>query len=232
MADSIDAVLFDLDDTLCRYRRTSGDLLADSFDAVGVDPFFDEAAYYDEYERIVDDDDHDSMRELRERCFANLADEHGYSRALAQAMADHYAESRDHTNVEPLPGARSAVASLAADHDLAVVTNGAPEMQSKKLSALAFTEHFQTVVYAGYDTPAKPEPDAYHVALDALDVTPDRAVHVGNSLHSDVQGAHNAGVHSTWLAADDATLSADATTPTPDYTISKLDALATPPWQR
>jgi HAD superfamily hydrolase (TIGR01509 family) len=227
MTDAVDAVLFDLDDTLCEYRRTSADLLRESFEAVGVEPFFDVQAYYDAYERVVnDDDDHDGMRELRELCFADLADEHGYSRDVAYAMADHYAESRDHTNVAPLPGAEAAVDALAADHALGVVTNGAPEMQREKLSALDFEDRFQTVVFAGYETPAKPEPDAYHRALEDLGVAADRAVHVGNSLRTDVPGAHNAGVRSAWLA--------DGSTPNPEphYTIERLDELATPPWRR
>lgn len=226
MTDAVDAVLFDLDDTLCSYRRTSADLLRESFEAVGVEPFFDVQAYYDAYEAVVNDDDHDSMRELREHCFVRLADEHGYSRDLAHEMVDHFADSRDHTNVDPLPGAEAAVNALAADHALGVVTNGAPEMQRAKLSALDFEDRFQTVVFAGYDVPAKPEPDAYHRALDDLGVAADRAVHVGNSLQTDVTGAHNAGVRSAWLA--------DGSTPNPEphYTIERLDELATPPWRR
>lgn len=228
MTDTVDAVLFDLDDTLCEYRRTSGELLRESFEAVGVEPFFDVTAYYDAYETVVnDDDEHDGMRELRELCFAALADEHGYPEDVACAMADHFAESRDHTNVDPLPGAAAAVDALAADHALGVVTNGAPEMQRAKLSALEFSDRFQTVVCAGYDAPPKPEPDAYHAALGDLDVAVDRAVHVGNSLQTDVPGAHAAGVRSAWLA--DGTPNPD---PEPHYTIERLDELATPPWRR
>ncbi|WP_323675431.1 HAD family hydrolase [Halorubellus sp. PRR65] len=226
MTDAVDAVLFDLDDTLCEYQRTSGELLRESFAAVGVEPFFDVAEYYDAYERVVnDDDEHDGMRELRELCFADLADEYGYSRDLAYEMADHFADSRDHTNVAALPGAAAAVEALADDHALGVVTNGAPEMQRQKLSALDFDHHFETVVCAGYDAPAKPEPDPYHAALGELDVAADRAVHVGNSLKTDVPGAHNAGVRSTWLS--------DGSTPDPEphYVVDRLDELATPPWR-
>jgi len=224
MTDAVDAVLFDLDDTLCEYRRTSGELLRESFDAVGVEPFFDVTDYYGAYERTVDDD-HDTMRELRAACFASLAAERGRSRDLAHEMAEHFASLRDHTAVDPLPGAATAVEALASAYALAVVTNGAPEMQREKLSALDFVEHFETVVYAGYDVPAKPEPDAYHVALDELDVNAANAVHVGNSLRTDVPGAHNAGLRSAWL--HDGTSDPD---PKPHYTVERLDELATPPW--
>ena len=227
MTDAVDAVLFDLDDTLCSYRRTSAELLRESFDAVDVEPFFDVRAYYDAYETVVnEDDEHDGMRELRELCFARLADEHGYSRDLAHEMAAHFADSRDHTNVDPLPGAAAAVDALAGEYALAVVTNGAPEMQRAKLSALEFSDRFQTVVCAGYDAPAKPEPDPYHAALGDLDVAADRAVHVGNSLQTDVPGAHAAGVRSAWLSDDTPNPS-----PEPHYTIERLDELATPPWR-
>jgi HAD superfamily hydrolase (TIGR01509 family) len=225
MTGGIDTVLFDLDDTLCAYQRGPEELLAESFDALDVEPFFDVAAYYDRYEAVVDEDDHDSMRELRATCFERLAAEHGRSRELGRKLADRYAASRDHTRVDPLPGAAAAVKALAADHRLGVVTNGAPEMQRQKLSALDFEHHFDTVVFGGYDVPAKPAPDGYHAALDALDATPDRAVHVGNSLRTDVPGAHAAGVRSAWLR--------DGTTdpnPEPHFTVDRLDELATPPW--
>jgi len=224
---AVDAVLFDLDDTLCEYRRTSGELLRESFAAVGVEPFFDVTEYYDAYEAVVnDDDEHDGMRELRELCFARLADEYGRSRELALEMADHFAAARDHAAVDPLPGAATAVEALADDHALAVVTNGAPEMQREKLSALAFDDRFDAVVYAGYETPAKPEPEAYHAALAELDVDAANAVHVGNSLRTDVPGAHAAGVRSAWL--HDGTADPD---PEPHYVLDRLDELTAPPWR-
>lgn len=218
----VDTVLFDLDDTLCRYERSVDEVLSLAFDHAGIDPVFDADDYvasYDDYAERAD-----SIDDLRRRCFADLAADRGLAPDDGRAVADAYTETRDQTAVEPLPGAIAAVDALAADHRLAIVTNGAPEMQTAKLGALPFANRFEHVVHAGYEAPAKPSPEPFHRVLDLLDARADRAVHVGNSLSSDVRGAHAAGLRSVWLA--------DGSTPepTPTYAVERLDELVEPPW--
>ncbi|WP_267640305.1 HAD family hydrolase [Haloarchaeobius amylolyticus] len=227
MTAPVDTVLFDLDDTLCTYRRSVPEMLDVAFEAVGVDPFFAAPDYYERYDRFVDDCS--GMRELRATCFASLAEETGYDPDLGRELAAAYADERDHGNVEPLPGAGSAVEALAGDHRLAVVTNGAPEMQGQKLSALPFADAFEHVVHAGYDTPAKPAPDAFHHVLDLLGSDSARTVHVGNSLRSDVAGAQAAGVRAAWLAGE-AGQHPGTDEPTPEYVLESLGELTDPPW--
>ena len=216
-----EAVLFDVDDTLCRYRRTGDELLAAAFERTGVDPFIALEEYHDRYPEFVDDSD--SVTDLRARCFAAIAEEKGRDPSVGRRIAAVYADERDHGNVEPLPGLESALGAVG-DRPLGVVTNGAPAMQSEKLEALGLSEAFDVVVHAGYDAPAKPSPAPFEAALSALSVRPERAVHVGNSLRSDVAGAQAAGVGAVWLAAD-----ADPSTPRdpePDHAISTLAELS------
>jgi putative hydrolase of the HAD superfamily len=209
-----DAVLFDVDDTLCRYRRSGEDLLAAAFEQTGADPFITLEEYHDRYPEFVAESD--SMRDLRSRCFAAVAAEKRYDPALGRRVAAAYADQRDHGNVEPLAGVDGVVTAL--EHlPLGVVTNGAPEMQSAKLAALGLEDAFDVVVHAGYDTPAKPSPDPFHAALSSLDASPAHSYHVGNSLSSDVAGARAAGVRAVWLA--DGTARPD---PEPDHTVERL----------
>lgn len=193
----MDAVLFDLDDTLCRYRVSGREVLDRAFEAVGVEPLFaieDYHAVYDDYAESAD-----TVDGLREACFADLAAQSGVAPDVGRAVARVYAAERDHRNVEPLDGALEAVRTLAGDHRLGLVTNGAPSMQGQKLEAIGLAAAFETVVHAGHDAPAKPAPEPFHAALDALGVAPERAVHVGNSLETDVAGANAAGLRSVWL---------------------------------
>ena len=219
-----ETVLFDVDDTLCTYRRDAAAVLEEAFAAVGVEPFFEASAYHDRYAAFVDETD--GIDDLRRECFAAIAADAGREADLGRAVADAFAHERDHANVEPLPGALEAVETLAANHRVGVVTNGAPEMQVAKLRGLGLTDAFETVVHAGYDARAKPHPEPFERALDALDTPADRAVHVGNSLSSDVAGAHAAGVASAWLDAG------TAPDPTPTYTLSSMGDLTRPPWRR
>lgn len=211
----LDAVLFDVDDTLCRYRRTGEELLAASFEQTGLDPFITVEEYHRRYPEFVDGSD--SMADLRGRCFAAIAEAKDRPRSDGRRVARAYADERDHGNVEPLAGVEEAIEAVS-DLPLGVVTNGAPEMQSRKLTALGLSDAFETVVYAGYHAPAKPNPEPFETALSALDASPERTLHVGNSLGSDVAGARAAGVSSVWVPAHDGPVD-----PEPDHALSSLE---------
>jgi HAD superfamily hydrolase (TIGR01509 family) len=219
---AVDTVLFDIDDTLCEYRRSGDELLALAFETHDTEPFFAIEDYYARYAEFADHTD--TIDELRAECFAAIADERGRDPALGRALADAYTDERDHRNVRFVPGARKAVMALASDHRMGVVTNGPPAMQSQKLAALGLDETFETVVHAGYDAPAKPDPAPFHRALDSLDGEPASSVHIGNSLSSDVAGAQAAGLQSVWL--DDGS----EPDPVPDHTLASMEELANPPW--
>jgi putative hydrolase of the HAD superfamily len=199
---SLDAVLLDLDDTILEYRRSPADLLAASFDAEGVDHLFEVDAYYDRYDEFRDR--HEDVDDLRAACFAALAADRGADPDLGRRVAETYAAMRDHRDVRFRPGAETALAALRGrDLRVGLVTNGARSMQVHKLEALGLEDAFETVVYAGESVPAKPDPEPFRVALSALDVTADRTMHVGNSVESDVAGAHAAGIRSVWVPGAD-----------------------------
>ena len=67
----------------------------------------------------------------------------------------------------------------------------------------------------------KPEPHTFRAALARLQVPPDKAVMVGDTLDSDVRGGQRAGLRTIWLAPKGAT----ADDPQPDLTIHHFDEL-------
>jgi putative hydrolase of the HAD superfamily len=218
MNAAIEAILFDIDDTICTYRREATEILPLAFDAVGVEPFFDEAAYVQRYDDFTEESE--DVRHLRELCFAEIARERGKDPALGRELARAYAAERDHRNVHFLPGAREMLETLSRKYRVAAVTNGDPEMQSAKLDSLG-VDCFETVIHAGYDTLAKPDPEPFHVALDAVDTHVSQALFVGNSLDADIAGAAAAGLRSVWVS-DGVTTDP---TPTPDHIIETPGAL-------
>lgn len=224
MTEPVEAVVFDLDDTLCEYCRTADDLLDHSFGEVGVDPFFTADEYYAVFEDYIEVSE--DTEEIRERAFAGLADDAGVDPAVGREVAAAYADARDHANVRFLDGAREALETLTDRYPAAAVTNGNPEMQTLKMGSLGIEDHFETVVYAGFDTAAKPDPEPFHTALDHLGVGPDRAVKIGNSLEHDVLGAHNAGMRSVWLDRDDVS----DPDPEPHHRIESMRELLDEPW--
>lgn len=186
-------VTFDLDDTLVSYRRSPGEVLAAAFDAVGVDPVFPVEAYYDGFAEF--NERTDSMAELRAECFAALCEERDRDPGLGRAVAEAFADERDHANVAWRPGARALLDALESRGvPYAVVTNGPPDAQSAKVGAVGLDDRAADVVYAGHDAPAKPDAGAFEAGLSALAVDAAAAVHVGDSPDSDAAGALAAGM--------------------------------------
>jgi HAD superfamily hydrolase (TIGR01509 family) len=227
----VDAVLFDLDDTLCAYQRSTGEVLSVAFERADVEPFFDVDAYYARFEDHLGDAE--TVDDLRERCFVDIAEQAGRDPDLALAVADAYAAERDQSSVDPLDGATEAVDALADDHHLGLVTNGPPGMQREKLAAVGLDGAFDVSVFAGFETPAKPDPAPFDRALDALDVPADRAIHVGNSLRTDVPGAQRAGLRAAWLRGADPDSRGDGADPEPqpEYVLEGMADLAARPWR-
>lgn len=223
-----EAVLFDLDDTLCSYRRSAADVLEVAFERAGVGPVFEPATYYGRYREYLEKDV--EFADFHERCFGDLAVEEGHDRADGIAVARAFCEERDQRNVEPLPEATTVLDALADEYALGLITNGHPEMQRQKLEAIELLESFETIVYAGCDTRPKPDPEPFSVALEALELEAERAVYVGNSLSSDVAGARAAGVRSVWIPEDGS--ASETPDPEPDYVLESLSDLRTPPWNR
>ncbi|MFB6304052.1 MAG: HAD family hydrolase [Haloferacaceae archaeon] len=230
--DRPEAVLFDLDDTLCAYRRPGSDLLATAFDAVGVDPFFDVEEYYGRYAEFAAQAE--GVAAVRERCFATLAAERGRDPDVGRAVAAAYAAERDHANVRPLPGVPEALRRFAADgHRVGLVTNGPPDIQRTKLDALGLTGAFETAVFAGHGTAPKPDPEPFRAALDALGVAPGSAVHVGNAPETDVAGAASAGLRTVLVEGDTdpATGAEGDAAVVPDLRVGSVADLLPPPWE-
>lgn len=238
MDAAVTTVLFDLDETLCEYARSSTERLADAFERADVDPFFT----YDEYrQRVADVGGTESDIRRRERCFTELAQENGRDRRAGLRVADAYEALTDYTSMEFVPGAVALLNRYDDAYRLGLVTNGGPDTQSPKIDALGLRQWFDTVILAGYETPAKPHPEPFTRAIEELDATRDETIYVGNSLPSDIAGANAAGIRSVWkphresldATPDDGGTDSSGPTSavTPTYRIAALDELVNPPWR-
>jgi 2-haloacid dehalogenase/putative hydrolase of the HAD superfamily len=69
----------------------------------------------------------------------------------------------------------------------------------------------------------KPDPQIFLTALDALGVRAERALHVGDSLHSDIRGAAGLGITAVWICRQERVH--DIGSHRPDHTIASLAEL-------
>lgn len=199
----LDAVLFDLDGTLVRYRRSPGELLAASFQANELDPLFTVDEYRERFDAFASE--YDTMETLRSECFATLAQENGYEAAAGRAVASTFHERRDQSAVELVPGAERILARLGEAVQLGIVTNGTADAQHAKIAAVDLASMVDVVVVAGHKLPPKPDPAPFERALEKLECEPDAAIHVGDSINTDIQGARAAGMDAVWVSEDGTT---------------------------
>jgi putative hydrolase of the HAD superfamily len=199
---SHDAVLFDLDSTLCVAEQTDHEIHRTVFDRVDVEPFFSPADVRD-----VDPDDvttANSDRGYYEALYRAVAADVGGDPSHAPELAEATVEVVDETAVRFREGAEAALDHAREHYEVGLVTNGGEETQRSKLERLGIADAFDVAVFcnplAGLES--KPDPAPFRAALSSLDATADRCVHVGDSLGHDVAGADRAGLDSVWVPFD------------------------------
>ncbi len=127
-----------------------------------------------------------------------LAEQSVEDAALAAALGERFGRER-RARHETFPDAAPALAELAADHELVLVTNGATCLQHEKLAASGLGDRFGAVVVSAEVGVGKPNAAIFRHALALLSCAPSNAVMVGDSLARDVEGAVAAGLGAVWL---------------------------------
>ena len=138
-----------------------------------------------------------------------------------EVLAGEFASTR-RMRQRLLPGARELIAQLAPSFSLALLTNGAPDLQREKIAATGLESHFKAIAVSGEYGIGKPKPEIFHHLLDELGVSPEEALMVGNSLERDIAGARNAGIRSIWIRVPGSEEHAEVV---PDHTISALSEI-------
>lgn len=84
---------------------------------------------------------------------------------------------------------------------LAILTNGLPSVQFRKIAALGLTSLVDDVVYAEeHATGGKPSVAPFYAVLRALDLSADQCVCVGDDVERDIRGARAVGLTTIRMA--------------------------------
>ncbi|WP_025739152.1 HAD-IA family hydrolase, partial [Salinivibrio socompensis] len=106
---------------------------------------------------------------------------------------------------------------------LVAITNG-----NVDTDAIGLTPFFQHIFRAGEHGEPKPSPVMFDKAAQVLDMAPQRILHVGDHLSSDVAGARQAGMQACWIRPERQSPMMHKGRTLPDVAIddlSELDAL-------
>jgi putative hydrolase of the HAD superfamily len=108
----------------------------------------------------------------------------------------------DHRSWRLFPETASTLARLKARNlELGIISNFDSRLFTV-MRGLGIADVFDTVTISSLVQAAKPAPRIFHIALEKHAVDPDEAVHIGDSLREDVEGAKKAGLHAVLLDRD------------------------------
>ncbi len=141
---------------------------------------------------------------------------------LAEALAEGFMRERRLRHVV-FPEVEAVLQDLRRQgYLLAILTNGAPDLQREKVQGLGLSSLFDAIVVSGEVGIGKPDPRIFAHVLEALDVTPAQAAMIGDNPLRDIVGAQAAGIYAVWLNRTGAVLEGVAP---PDAEITSLTDL-------
>jgi putative hydrolase of the HAD superfamily len=202
-------IFFDLDHTLWDYETNSRETLQDLYVqyalqdlGVTVEGFqqrFREVntQLWDLYDR----GEIDSGVIRKERFKQILEHFHAYEVKLSQNLSDDYLECCP-KKAALMPHAIDVLDYLSGKYNLTVVTNGFEEIQHMKLTSGNLHRYFDFMVTsqkAGYKKPAR---EIFEFALKSNSVAAEEALMIGDNLITDIGGARNASIDTTFYNPD------------------------------
>jgi putative hydrolase of the HAD superfamily len=140
-------------------------------------------------------------------------------RALAAEMAEFFAIDRSRRHVV-FAESEQILHQLKKDFSLALITNGAPDIQGAKIDGSNLANFFETMIISGGYGFGKPDRRIFQLVLEGLQVDAHEAVMIGDSLNRDIGGARDAGIRTIWINRYHRTL--DETHPIPDFELTDL----------
>ncbi|HCG6970143.1 TPA: HAD-IA family hydrolase [Vibrio parahaemolyticus] len=223
------AIFFDMDETLC--GTSQADKSAGQKFAAWIQQTYpqvsDPKAFLQRYLQGV----YKKLNAEFPQLVALLPDENAFRCGLIQTIlaengihidaeqaqqAQHYFDSARMGAFTFFPGVKEMLTDLRKHYKLVVITNGPIFSQHPKLKATQMDEWVDHIIVGGEEPEEKPAASIFQKALNLVDIKPEEALHIGDSLAADIAGANNMGILSVWV---NATGASNPTEITPNFEI-------------
>lgn len=197
----IEYIFFDLDDTLFDFKKAERIALAEALEEFGVQPTDKILSRYSEINisqwklmelgKLTRD-------EVKVKRYRLLFDELGIDLQPEKVTALY--EKKLGIGHYFIDGAEEIIKSLFGKYRLYIVSNGATKVQESRIADSGITKYFENIFISqdiGYD---KPDIRFFEHCFGSIDgFSKDKAIIVGDSLSSDIQGGINAGIKTVWF---------------------------------
>lgn len=156
-------------------------------------------AWGERYFRIVSQSNHESFRTLYECEMASLAQMLSELNVKADP-APFVAQLEAYWRNPPI---HSDATELLDGLNVPVCVVSNADIEPLHAAIGKHGLRFDAVISSEQVRSYKPDHHIFRRALERLGVNPSRAIHIGDSLHSDVAGAQQAGITAAWICRDD-----------------------------
>jgi putative hydrolase of the HAD superfamily len=244
---AINAVVFDLDDTLCTYWDAAKAGLRATFKLHPIldktpeemlliwgsayrefGPTIKTTEWYNEYLHSGEPTRIEQMRRT-------LAEVGVVNEGLAKQLSDTYAFERK-AALKLFPESLSVLHLIRARYPLGLLTNGPADIQREEIARLGIESFFDGIFIEGEMEEGKPESSVFYRVALHFECQPSELLMVGNSYYHDIMPAVELGWHTAWIRRpSDVPPSADPRFavpeerpkggPTPDVEMGSLDEL-------
>lgn len=197
------AILFDLDDTLMTFEKSSDDSLSDCYKQY----YSDKIDSLDNFIRVFNDINMSlwekvdklflSVSEVRYLRFKELNQYFGINNLEEQSVAYIY-ELGLSKNIYWEPNAVPVLKHLSSKYLIGIITNGIESVQNKRYNNTELGKYSQFCLSSEKAGVQKPNKKIFEIALGYLDLKPNEVLMVGDSLLSDFLGSLNIGIDFCW----------------------------------
>jgi N-acylneuraminate-9-phosphatase len=121
---------------------------------------------------------------------------------VAEGVAQTLQSQFDQNRLEAFdfyPGIKEFLSEARKYFCLVVITNGPEYSQLPKVAAVKLSELVDHIIIGGQEPEQKPARSIFDKALQLAQCEAHEAIHVGDSLATDIQGAHHSGITSIWV---------------------------------
>jgi putative hydrolase of the HAD superfamily len=140
-----------------------------------------------------------------------------YEPGIANTLSLEFKRIRN-TKHRLFPETNATLDKLKSLFKLGLITNGAPDLQWKKITGGNLRQYFDCIVISGEHGYAKPDKRLFDAAMAGLKSKKSGTYMVGDNIIADIKGAQDSGLKTIWVNRNQN----DAKGIKPDYEISDL----------
>jgi putative hydrolase of the HAD superfamily len=207
---NVEAVFFDLDDTLCQYWEAARAGLFRAFEQHGPEGFtaddmvqlwakafreflkeVNHADWYSKYLKTGESTRTEQMR--RTLAEAGCADED-----RARRLSETYMRERD-SRLRLFDDSLEVLNTLKPKFRLGLITNGPADVQRQEVQTLGIENYFAAILIEGEMGEGKPKLSVFRRAERRVECAPEKTLFVGNSYSHDIRPAIEAGWRTAWI---------------------------------